>query len=81
MLITPVCCHSFFSRSVVLRPDSVLEIKHDNSGEAMLSCDGEEPVLVPTDAIVKIEISEKKAEFIKVKNDTFIDILNKKMTK
>ena len=81
MLITPVCCHSFFSRSVVLRPDSVLEIKHDNSGEAMLSCDGEEPVLVPTDAIVKIEVSEKKAEFIKVKNDTFIDILNKKMTK
>ncbi|MBQ5883135.1 MAG: NAD(+)/NADH kinase, partial [Clostridia bacterium] len=81
MLITPICCHSFFSRSVVLRPDSILQIKHDNSGEAMLFCDGEEPVLVPTDAIVKIEISEKKAEFIKVKNDTFIDILNKKMTK
>lgn len=81
MLITPVCCHSFFSRSVVLRPDSLLEIKHDNSGEAMLSCDGEEPVLVPQDAIVKIECSQKKAEFIKVKNDTFIDILNKKMTK
>lgn len=81
MLITPVCCHSFFSRSVVLRPDSVLEIKHDNSGEAMLSCDGEEPVLVPADAIVKIETSKEKAEFIKVKNDTFIDILNKKMTK
>ena len=81
MLITPVCCHSFFSRSVVLRPDSVLEVRHDNSGEAMLSCDGEEPVLVPADAVVKIEISEKKAEFIKVKNDTFIDILNKKMTK
>lgn len=81
MLITPVCCHSFFSRSVVLRPDSVLEVRHDNIGEAMLSCDGEEPVLVPADAIVKIEVSEKKAEFIKVKNDTFIDILNKKMTK
>ncbi len=81
MLITPVCCHSFFSRSVVLRPDSVLEVRHDNSGEAMLSCDGEEPVLVPADAIVKIETSEKKAEFIKVKNDTFIDVLNKKMTK
>lgn len=81
MLITPVCCHSFFSRSVVLRPDSLLEVKHDNSGEAMLSCDGEEPVLVPQDAIVKIECSQKKAEFIKVKNDTFIDILNKKMTK
>ncbi len=81
MLITPVCCHSFFSRSVVLRPDSVLEISHDNSGEAVLSCDGEEAVLIPDGAIVKIETSTKKAEFIKVKNDTFIDILNKKMTK
>ena len=81
MLITPVCCHSFFSRSVVLRPDSVLEIMHDNSGEAVLSSDGEEAVLIPDGAIVKIETSDKKAEFIKVKNDTFIDILNKKMSK
>jgi len=81
MLITPVCCHSFFSRSVVLRPDSVLEIAHDNSGEAVLSCDGEEAVLIPDGAIVKIETSNIKAEFIKVKNDTFIDILNRKMSK
>ncbi len=81
MLITPVCCHSFFSRSVVLRPDSVLKITHDNSGEAVLSCDGEEAVIIPDGAIVKIETSDKKAEFIKVKNDTFIDILNKKMSK
>ena len=81
MLITPVCCHSFFSRSVVLRPDSILEIAHDNSGEAVLSCDGEEAVLIPDGAIVKIETSDKKAKFIKVKNDTFIDILNKKMSK
>lgn len=81
MLITPVCCHSFFSRSVVLRPDSVLEIAHDNTGEAVLSCDGEKAINIPEGAIVKIEISKEKAEFIKVKNDTFIDILNRKMTK
>ncbi len=80
ILITPVCCHSFFSRSVVLRPDSVLEILHDNSGEAVLSCDGEEAVTIPDGATVKISISEVKAEFIKVKNETFIDILNKKMS-
>ena len=81
MLITPVCCHSFFSRSVVLRPDSVLEIAHDNTGEAVLSCDGEKAVVIPEGAIVKVETSKEKAEFIKVKNDTFIDILNRKMTK
>lgn len=81
MLITPVCCHDFFSRPVVLRPDSVLEINHDNSGEAVLSCDGAEAVVVPSDATVKIEISQKRAEFIKIKTDTFIDVLNKKMSK
>ena len=81
MLITPVCCHSVFSRSVVLRPDSVLEIFHDNTGEAVLSCDGEEAVVIPDGATVRIEISKEKAEFIKVKNDTFIDILNRKMSK
>ena len=80
ILITPVCCHSFFSRSVVLRPDSVLEILHDKSGEAVLSCDGEEAVPIPDGATVKISVSEVKAEFIKVKNETFIDILNKKMS-
>ena len=80
MLLTPVCCHSVFSRSVVLRPDSILEIVHDNSGDAVLSCDGEEAVLVPSGATVKIENSPLKAEFIKVKKDTFIDILNKKIS-
>ena len=80
ILITPVCCHGFFSRSVVLRPDSVLEILHDNSGEAVLACDGEEAVAIPDGATVKISNSEVKAEFIKVKNETFIDILNKKMS-
>lgn len=81
MLITPVCCHSVFSRSVVLRPDSLLEISHDNMGEAVLSCDGEEAVSIPDSATVRIEVSKEKAEFIKVKNDTFIDILNRKMSK
>lgn len=80
MLVTPVCCHSVFSRSVVLRPDSVLEILHDNSGDAVLSCDGEEAIPIPPGAIVKIENSPLKAEFIKVKKDTFIDILNKKIS-
>ncbi len=81
ILITPVCCHSFFSRSVVLKPDSALELIHDKSGDAVLSCDGAEAVLIPEEAKVLITTSKNKAEFIKLKNDTFIDVLNKKMTK
>lgn len=80
ILLTPVCSHSVFSRSIVLSGESVLELNHDNSGEAILSCDGQAPVLVPENASVKVKRSENTVSFVKIKNDTFIEILNKKIT-
>ena len=80
ILLTPVCPHSIFSRSVVLSGDSVLSISHDNSGETILSCDGQPAINIPENAKVKVARSEKYASFIKVKNETFIDILNKKIS-
>lgn len=80
VLLTPVCPHSVFSRSVVLGGNSSLEITHDNSGEAILSCDGQSAVVIPEGAVVTVKKSEKCASFIKIKNDTFIDVLNKKIS-
>ena len=80
VLLTPVCAHSVFSRSVVLGGNSELEIVHDNSGEAILSCDGQSPVVIPEGAFVTVKKSEKCASFVKIKNDTFIDVLNKKIS-
>ena len=80
ILLTPVCAHSVFSRSVVLGGNSELEIIHDNSGEAILSCDGQSAVVIPEGAVVTVKKSEKCASFIKIKNDTFIDVLNKKIS-
>lgn len=80
ILLTPVCAHSVFSRSVVLGGNSELEIMHDNSGEAILSCDGQSAVIIPEEAVVTVKRSEKCASFIKIKNDTFIDVLNKKIS-
>lgn len=80
LLLTPVCPHSIFSRSVVLSGDSVLHLIHDGSGEAILSCDGQQAVVIPDGAVVNVKRSEKYASFIKIKNDTFIDILNKKIS-
>ena len=80
ILLTPVCAHSVFSRSVVLGGNSELEITHDNSGEAILSCDGQSAVIIPEGAVVTVKRSEKCSSFIKIKNDTFIDVLNKKIS-
>lgn len=80
ILITPVCPHSVFSRSVVLGGNSELALFHDNSGEAILSCDGQTPVVIPENASVIVKRSDKYASFIKIKKDTFIDVLNKKIS-
>ncbi len=80
ILLTPVCSHSVFSRSIVLSGASCLELIHDNSGEAILSCDGQAAVCVPANAKVIVKRSENYASFIKIKRDTFIDILNKKIS-
>ncbi len=80
ILVTPVCPHSVFSRSIVLGGSSELELVHDNSGEAILSCDGQEAVLIPEQAKVTVKRSDDYVSFIKIKSDTFIDILNKKIS-
>lgn len=80
ILLTPVCSHSVFSRSIVLGGNSVLELAHDNSGEAILSCDGQSAVLVPESARVVVKRSSQNVEFVKIKNETFIEILNKKIS-
>lgn len=80
ILLTPICPHSVFSRSVVLGGNSELELFHDDSGEAILSCDGQGAVIIPPEAKVKIKRSEKCVSFIKIKPDTFIDVLNKKIS-
>ncbi len=80
LLLTPVCPHSRFSRSVVLGGNSLLHITHDGSGEAILSCDGQQAVNIPDGAVVSVRRSDKYASFIKIKKDTFIDILNKKIS-
>ncbi len=80
ILVTPVCPHSVFSRSIVLGGDSKLQLLHDNSGEAILSCDGQAAVVIPSEALVTVERSEDYVSFIKIKEDTFIDVLNKKIS-
>lgn len=80
ILITPVCPHSIFSRSIVLNGNSKLQLVHDNSGEAILSCDGQNAVVIPENARVTVERSDKTVSFIKIKSDTFIDVLNKKIS-
>ena len=63
------------------RNELVFILRTRNGGYRLyLSCDGQSAVVIPADARVTVKRSKKCASFIKIKPDTFIDVLNKKIS-
>lgn len=79
ILLTPICTHSLFSRALIFKPDSVFKLYSPNNAELGLSCDGEDTIFVPSGHYVKVSKAEICGEFIRIKNETFLEILNSKL--
>lgn len=79
ILLTPICTHSLFSRALIFKPDSVFRLYSPTSAELSLSCDGEDTVTVPGDHYVLVTKAEIYGDFIRIKNETFLEILNSKL--
>ena len=83
MLLTPVCPHQLNLRPFIFRPDSVLELscgKRRETGALVASYDGEAPITLGADSVIKVTKADIKAEFIKIKPINFVDVLNVKMS-
>ena len=81
IILTPICTHSLFSHSIIFRKDermTVYATKDDETG-LCVSCDGEEPVSIGSGCSVVVQSAQTAAEFIRIKSDSFIEILNSKM--
>ena len=81
ILLTPICPHSLFLRPYIFGADTEFEITlSDNSDDAVyFSCDGEKSRELKKGGSVIIKKADIKAEFISIKSDNFIDVLNKKI--
>ncbi|MCR4615316.1 MAG: NAD(+)/NADH kinase [Clostridiales bacterium] len=77
--LTPVCTHSLFSRSLIFKYDKTISIRSDEDECVNLSCDGEKPFVMKGKSTVRISKAEIYADFIRIKSDTFIDVLNSKL--
>lgn len=77
MLLTPICTHSLFSRTLIFKPDALLTLKC-NSDNINVSCDGD-TVTLQKGCSINITKSSAYAEFIRIKTDSFLDILNNKL--
>lgn len=79
ILLTPICPHSLFNRTIMFRPEVALEIS-THSSNVYLTVDGEEGILLDEDCRVLIKKSKKYADLIRIKHEDFYDILNRKLS-
>ena len=79
ILLTPICTHSLFSRALIFKPDSVFKISSTSADKLGLSCDGEKTVYIEKGGFVTVSRADVFGEFIRIKNDTFLEILNSKL--
>lgn len=81
IILTPICNHSLFSRAMVFRPDSLLKLRVNNSSNSLpiFSCDGEKGIPLDENSVLTVTRSEKYAKIIRIKSDSFTDILSHKL--
>lgn len=81
LILTPVCSHSLFSRSMVFKPDCVIELSVRNPENSLpvFSCDGMMGIPMTTDSRLIVTKSESKVKLIRIKSDSFTDILSNKL--
>ena len=73
--------NSLMDRSIVVGAESTLlvEISSDVMNNAILTCDGEEPVAISSESVVAVSVSPYKARLVKIKPDNFYEVLKKKI--
>ena len=81
MILTPICNHSLFSRSMIFKPDSVLSLRVNNpeSSLPIFCCDGEREIPMNEKSVITVTRSKKYAKIIRIKADSFADILSHKL--
>ena len=80
IILSPICPHSLVERTVIFSSESFFRV--ESAEEAMnsfLSCDGRGSIVFAPGSKAVIRKAEKKARFIRIKDDTFMEILHKKM--
>lgn len=81
LLLTPVCPHSLHSRSYIFHEDAELSIlpRAMSDSQVFLTVDGEQAVPVGPEDRVMLSRAEAEACLIKIKSQSFYDVLNRKL--
>ena len=80
ILFTPICPHSLFSRTILFEKNDVIKLSALSSAdcETYLTIDGETSIKLENDDVI-IKRATAEAEFIRIRNEKFCNIISKKM--
>lgn len=82
IVVTPICPQTLFSRSTVFSAENEITLSVDEKSankDLLLSLDGGVTFEIGVGDRIEIKKSEKVAEFIRIKNEAFFEILNSKL--
>lgn len=80
MILTPICPHTLYWRSLVIPPDEVVEVLIGGSHpDTMLTVDGQRGVRLVSGQHVEIRRAECKAYLMRSKTWNFYEVLRKKL--
>ncbi len=85
IMLTPICPHTFYQRSIVLSPEDIIEIEIPEGREGQIqtveaSFDGAHTIVLSTGDRIQIVKSQEGAEFIQLNRVSFLEVLHKKMS-
>ncbi|MDR2525726.1 MAG: NAD(+)/NADH kinase [Oscillospiraceae bacterium] len=78
ILLTPICNHLLFSRSILFAPGAAFRLPVPMEGLA-LTCDAEPPIPLHTGQHLEIHRAAEQMQFIRLKPIHFMDLLSKKL--
>lgn len=79
--MTLICPHSLFARPIIFSSDSIIELRillRENQ-QVFITSDGEAPIEMKNNDVLKIVKSDSKITLIDLEGNTFFDSLNKKL--
>ena len=80
IILSPICPHSLVERPVIFSCESEFTIVNPGkSSKILLACDGRECVSFDANYKAVIKKSGMKVKFLRLKDDTFMETLHKKM--
>lgn len=81
IILTPICNHSLFSRSMVFKPESEirLSVRNPENSNPVFSCDGQDGIPMSAESVITVTRSQIYTKIIRIKSDSFSDILSYKL--